>query len=107
MLDELITYIQGPLGAILGGLGVAIYNGRNRRTEAEIVDGTALRQELWKEIENLRARIDAMQEDLDKTRQSYLELLEKHVTLKTQHDRLKFDHDELLAKFASVNPVTP
>lgn len=69
---------------------------------AEIVDGTQLRQELWRELDELRDRLDRVQDELDRSRRENLRLLAEHTTLKAEHQVLRRDHETLLAKYAEL-----
>lgn len=80
-------------------------NSRVRQAEvavAEIKDGAKLRGELWNELDELRGRVDRLQEQLETSRVENIQLRRQHAQLEAEHDRLQRDHDDLSGKYDQV-----
>jgi chromosome segregation ATPase len=97
------------LAAAIGGLATQcwklIHDRRRSRksdaatvTVAEIADRAALTDDMWREIHDLRDRVDAITDELDRSRLAHAELLGKYSVLKAEHNQLKREHDHLQSK---------
>lgn len=109
MTHETATALIAAGSALLGATARGLWawvrsRGHDSATveKARIEDGATMRSELWEEIEKLRSRMDAMQEDLDKSRRAFLELLTEHTALKGEYRALKHEHDELQIRYAAL-----
>jgi outer membrane murein-binding lipoprotein Lpp len=82
---------------------------------AQIADGTAIRKELWAEIDKLRADVRTVQTELAAARadtaaamKANIELLGEHMKLKAEHDALKREYDALVRRYqAAEQPTGP
>lgn len=101
------------LAALLGGIGAQAvsvlrdWRRRRRETEAtvvtaQIVDGAAIRAELWQQIHDLNQRVEGLTTRLDESHSKFLELLEQHAALEIEHRRLKAEHSVLQEQYEHV-----
>jgi chromosome segregation ATPase len=104
-VTALVAAASALLGATVKGLWEWL---RSRNSSAATVqtarieDAAEMRAELWREVNALRDRVDAMQIDLDASRRSYIELLAEHTTLKAEYRTLKHEHDALGLRYADL-----
>lgn len=93
-------------GALFGGVGLKIvefifisskarYDGDVSLEAKRLDDAVLIRQELRKEVTELKVEMNDLYKKLDESRDRYYDLQQKYNDLKVQYDQLKADHDEL------------
>lgn len=66
--------VVGLIAAILGGMGVKIFDYYSNRSEVNVDDATRLRQELREELQRRQEDIDRMQVELEEYKEKVFDL---------------------------------
>jgi hypothetical protein len=86
--------VYGLIGTLIGGVGVKFLERVFARGDRKLDDATAIRKELWEELNRLRLRIESLEGELDEWREKYFAVLAENTELKIENKQLRLQLEE-------------
>jgi hypothetical protein len=88
------------LSAGIGGILLKLLERSFSKSDRRLDDAAKVRQELWSELERVRARIDSVERELDDWKKKYFDQYAENATLLRENTALRVENAELLSRVA-------